>query len=193
MQSGADRIIITAIARWYFKSTYLASRHNTFTSWSPRMLAMWSQGYLRWVQRRFICSSKFNIFTRKLLDSWVYDVCPVGIPFRGSFSSLSRSCYASSASLHAIGQHGSINRQRSNEAFNQYVKTLQFPNYQLTALFSCKNTHNPLWNEKKTWWNRHVRHGNWNTCWTANITSKNKSRNYTLTKRYLPSINNAHR
>lgn len=54
-----------------------------------------------------------------------------------------RSCTSSSADLHTIESHGKINRQKCNEAFNLFIKSLHFSNAELVELFSypvCEST-----------------------------------------------------
>lgn len=86
----------------------------------------------------FFCLTKKHIFTRELLDAWLWDLCGSGGTFRDVFSSWSSQGLAESASIHRIGREMDINRQRGNEAFSAFLKTLRFPKDEdLYSLFSC--------------------------------------------------------
>jgi len=86
----------------------------------------------------FFCLTKKHVFTRELLDAWLWDLCGSGGTFRDVFSSWSSQGLASSASFHRLGNEVEINRQRGNEAFSAFLKTLKFPRDEdLHELFSC--------------------------------------------------------
>jgi len=84
------------------------------------------------------CFSKIHIFTRELLDSWVWDICGTGGTFRDTFSSWSSKAMSASATFHRLGREPSISRQNANEAFSEFLLKLRFPREEdLHQLFSC--------------------------------------------------------
>jgi len=83
--------------------------------------------------------TKHQIFTRELLDAWLWDLCGTGGTFRDVFSSWFTQSLSHSASFHRLGREIDANRQRGNEAFSAFLKTLKFPqDDDLYSLFSCK-------------------------------------------------------
>ena len=84
--------------------------------------------------------SRKHVFARGLLDSWPSDICGTGGTFRDAFLSWASKSYSISASLQRIGMESSVTRQRGNEAFSAFLKTLQFGKEQyLYDFFSFKN------------------------------------------------------
>jgi len=84
------------------------------------------------------CLNKMHIFTRELLDAWLWDLCGMGGTFRDVFTSWLSQGIAPSAAFHRIGREICVNRQRGNEAFSGFLKTLKFPHDDdLYSLFSC--------------------------------------------------------
>jgi len=82
--------------------------------------------------------SKDHIFTRELLDSWLWDVCNTGGTFRDAFASWETKLWMPTAKLHRCGKEPNISRQLGNEAFAAFLLTLRFPNEEdMNALFSC--------------------------------------------------------
>jgi len=84
------------------------------------------------------CASKHNVFTRELLDVWVFDVCGLGMTFREAFTSWKRKARSVNALEQCIHDGPSISRRMANEAFGLYLKSLRFPSkHDLQDLFSC--------------------------------------------------------
>lgn len=82
--------------------------------------------------------NKTHLFSRELLDMWLWDICGTGGTFRDAYSSWSSKSYAATASLHRIGTDNFASRQLSNEAFTSFLKTLRFTREgDLFELFSC--------------------------------------------------------
>jgi len=85
------------------------------------------------------------LFTCELLDAWLWDICGTGGTFREIISSWDSQRLSHSASFHRFGREGIINRQRGNDTFSAYLKTLRFSrDDDLYSLFSCsKSERNP--------------------------------------------------
>lgn len=60
--------------------------------------------------------NKGHLFTRELIDSWVWELCGTGGKFRDSFVSWDSRCVIPSTKMHLIGVPPEVNRQRGNEA-----------------------------------------------------------------------------
>ena len=91
------------------------------------------------------CTRKDHVFTRELLDAWLWDVCGTGGTFRDAFYSWETKTSMASASLHRVTTKYSFARQRGNEAFSAFLTTLQFPqDDHVFALFSCKKCERTL-------------------------------------------------
>lgn len=50
------------------------------------------------------CASQHHEFTRERRDSWLFDVCGIGMSFRDAFSSWKRKSRSTSASLNWLDQ-----------------------------------------------------------------------------------------
>jgi len=84
------------------------------------------------------CVDKNHILTRELLDAWLWGLCGTGGTFRDVFSSWQTQGLAPSSSFHRLGAEINLHRQKGNEAFSAFLKTLRFPHDDdLYALFSC--------------------------------------------------------
>ncbi len=119
------------------------------------------------VDDALFCLSKTNIFTRGLLDHWLYEVCAVGTPFRDVYSSWMRFSTSVSSGFINIGKSPSINRQRCNEALNQFMLTLRFSDDELETLFSCSNCEQILPSGIRNRWCR----DGWYCCWNIGSTA----------------------
>lgn len=85
-----------------------------------------------------LSARKEHLFTRELLDAWLWDVCGSGGTLRVAFYSWSSKNCKTSASCHRLGNESKFARQRGNEAFNSFLMTLCFPKDQdVFELFSC--------------------------------------------------------
>ena len=85
------------------------------------------------------CLSRRHAFSRELLDSWLCYLCGSGGTFRDVFSSWSSKNFSTRSSLLRLGMHSNFSRQRGNDAFSAYLKTLRFVEEDyLSNLFSCK-------------------------------------------------------
>ena len=85
------------------------------------------------------CASRRHAFTRDLLDTWMFDVCGVGMSFRDSFSSWKRKSCSHSASSIWAQQKPIVKRRMGNVRFNPFLKTVRFYNTSdLHELFSCR-------------------------------------------------------
>ncbi len=79
-----------------------------------------------------------HLFSRELLDMWLWDVCGSGGTFRDAYASWSSKSYATTASFHRLGTDNYATRQLSNEAFTSYLKLLAFASEtELHELFYC--------------------------------------------------------
>ena len=88
---------------------------------------------------------KEHLFTRELLDAWLWDVCGTGGTFRDAFYSWSSKNCMSSAACHRIGDVSTFARQRGNEAFSAFLMTLKFPKERgIFDLFSCSKCERTL-------------------------------------------------
>ncbi len=84
------------------------------------------------------CVTKKHIFSRELLDTWLWDICDTGGTFRDVYTAWSPKACASSSSVHRIGSSEIVSSQLSNESFTLFIKTLKFPNHKnLIELFFC--------------------------------------------------------
>ena len=76
--------------------------------------------------------------SRELLDSWMFDVCGIGMPFRDAFMSWKREASTTSSEILWVDQPILSKRRIGNVGFNAFLKTLRFSNnLDLTELFSC--------------------------------------------------------
>ena len=89
-------------------------------------------------------SRKEHIFTRELLDPWLWDVSGTGGKFRDAFYSWLSKSSISSASCHRLGNERDFARKRGNEAFSTFLKMLSFPNdedlFDLNSCLKCERT-----------------------------------------------------
>ena len=84
------------------------------------------------------CVNGKQVFTREVLDKWVWDICGSGGTFRDAYSSWSSKATAFSACFQIIGATLYVNRLLCNEVFSLFLKSLKFPrNENLFELFSC--------------------------------------------------------
>ncbi len=84
------------------------------------------------------CLNKKHVFTRELLDMWLWDLCVTGSTFRDIYSSWETKTRAVSACFHCDGSSEILNMQKCNEAFTSFLKLLKFPSDDvLFGLFSC--------------------------------------------------------
>ena len=61
------------------------------------------------------------VFTRELIDAWMWDMCGTGGTFRDTFSSWASNQWFTSASYHRVGTELMCNRQRANENFHHFL------------------------------------------------------------------------
>ena len=98
------------------------------------------------------CASRYNAFTRELLDSWMFDVCGAGLMFRESFASWKRKTHAVSIRDSIIDDPTVLQRRMANGAFSMYLKLLQFPTDDvLRKIFSCKTCQTSLEDGTTRW------------------------------------------
>ena len=57
-----------------------------------------------------VCVKKKDVFSRELLDTWLWDMCGTGGTFRDDYSSWSSKSTANSASFHRIGTSSNVSR-----------------------------------------------------------------------------------
>lgn len=79
------------------------------------------------------------VFSRELLDMWVYQVCGVGTPFREAYEIY----YMFSLSISSLFERSQLpskcHRRLGASAFAKFLKTLEFPTEKvLFQLFSCE-------------------------------------------------------
>ena len=109
---------------------------NCFTHVEKRVLHTPHHGSIAYCVTDFTCSNcclriiydalchgvfrlnKHHLFSRELLDMWLWDICGTGGSFRDAYFSWSSKSYAATASLNRIGTDNFASRQMSNEAFN---------------------------------------------------------------------------
>ena len=85
------------------------------------------------------CLNKRHIFTRELIDGWLWEVCGTGGTFRDSFFSWDSRCVSPSSQFTLIRGPPRVNRQRGNEAFSKFLLLLELPSEEaLNDLFSCR-------------------------------------------------------
>ncbi len=83
-------------------------------------------------------SSETSVYTREILDSWVYDIWAKGYNFRDVFDSWYERSHSAYSNTHRIGFEKVIGRRQVNDAFTQFLKTLRFPSSDvLNSIFSC--------------------------------------------------------
>ena len=63
-----------------------------------------------------------NLFTRELLDMWVWDVCGSSATFRDEYYSWESKSTAFRASYPRIGVPINVSRQLCNDAFTAFLK-----------------------------------------------------------------------
>ena len=73
------------------------------------------------------CLNKIHLFTRELLEIWLWDLSGTRGTFRDAFSSWMMQGLASSASFHRLRREIDVARKRENESFFLFLKTLRFP------------------------------------------------------------------
>lgn len=84
------------------------------------------------------CLSQSTVYTRELLDYFVYLVCGMGLSFREAFEVYVRLNESKSSEFIRHGRPSMCKRRASNMCFSLYVKKLVFPSEKdLSSLFSC--------------------------------------------------------
>ena len=84
------------------------------------------------------CLNKLHLFTRELLDSWLWNLCGTKATFRDTFTFRMTQGLASSASFHHLGREIELLRVKANESFSMFLKTLWYLHDEdLYSLFSC--------------------------------------------------------
>ena len=73
------------------------------------------------------CLNKIHLFTKGLLDVWLWDLYGTAGIFRDAFSSWMTQGLALSASFHRLGGEIDVPHTRANKAFSLFLKTLRFP------------------------------------------------------------------
>ena len=85
------------------------------------------------------CAPQHHSFCRELLDTWVSDVCGVGLTFRKAFYSWKRKFESSCSSINCVPGKLEARRRVSNDAFNMFLNTLRFyTESSLKGLFSFR-------------------------------------------------------
>jgi len=85
-----------------------------------------------------------SVYTRELLDLWVYQVCGLSMTFREAFDSFNFIQKLGSSKLARHGNTSKCKRRLSNTAFTAFLGTLEFPEEVLRHIFACDTC------EKKT-------------------------------------------
>lgn len=89
-------------------------------------------------------ASRYNLFTRELLDSWVFGVCGSGMKFRESFAVIIEN--------EIIDQSPIVQCRMPSNAFSSYLKLLCFSsNDVLHKCFSCKSCWQEISGGRKRW------------------------------------------
>lgn len=78
--------------------------------------------------RMDFCASRYHVFSRDLLDVWMFDVCGVDMSFRDAFSSWKRKTSSPSSSFIWLENPPLVKRRMGNEAFNGFLRTVRFSN-----------------------------------------------------------------
>jgi len=91
-----------------------------------------------------------KIYTRELLDSWIAQVCCMGTTFREAYMSWRYYTTSTSARYSRNYQETNINRRTSLDAFNNFLRLLEFKtDGVLNEFFSCKDCEETMRNGKK--------------------------------------------
>ena len=86
----------------------------------------------------FFSVSKFNIFTRELLDAWVFDVCGLGLTFLEAFTSWKRKACSITARNQYIDLPLTLKCRMGNVVFTAFLRTLTLSSEDiLHKLFTC--------------------------------------------------------
>ena len=89
---------------------------------------------------KIFCATRFQAFTRELLEAWVFDFCGLGMTFREAFTSWKRKACSTSGRAHYVDEGVTCKRRMGNDAFTRFVRMLVFPSKEkLLRLFSCKS------------------------------------------------------
>lgn len=93
-----------------------------------------------------------NAFSREVLDSWVYDVCCLGLTFRESFASWKRKMRSTCSAVNWIQNEPTVLRRIANDAFSRFLKLLRFSTEDaVKKLFTCKKCTQLLPNGQLRW------------------------------------------
>jgi len=82
--------------------------------------------------------NRYTVFSRELLDFWVYQVCGIGLTFREAYEAYRKLVTSTSASLVRSGTPLTCHRKIANTCFTRFLSKLVFTSPSLLAqTFSC--------------------------------------------------------
>lgn len=86
----------------------------------------------------FSSSTKTTVYTRELLDYWLYKIAMLGSTVRAAYESAKNLSRTTSVVHGRLGQNLTCNRRQSSSAFSAFLQSIAYPSEsEFATLFNC--------------------------------------------------------
>ncbi len=93
-----------------------------------------------------------SLFTRELLDSWIWDSCGRGETFRDCLFAWSSRASSTTSTVQLLAKHTTLNRQTANDTFWKFLMILRLPKMMTNAnYFPALNVRGEQSQAQKEW------------------------------------------